>query len=141
MARNATFHQSSSQSASAYSGTWMLAHFLVFLALMDAFLFRSLLVPELLETEAAITEQVTELLLWALAVVAPLILIYAVTRRTALARALLYHLGAWMFFGVTVYAIIGDYQQYGEPGSFTARINNTAGRVEGFVGFALPRLE
>lgn len=141
MARNAASRRINIESDDAYSGTWMLAHFLVFLALIDAFLFRNFLVPELLETEAAITEQVRALLFCALAVVAPLILIYAITRRTARARALLYHLSAWIFFGVTVYWLVEDYQRYGEPGTFTARINLAIGRIESFIGFELPRLE
>ena len=114
--------------------------FLVFLALIDAFLFRHLLVPDLVETEAAITVQVRALFFWALAVAAPLILIYWMTGRTARDRARLYHLGAWIFFGVTIYLIVEDYRQYGDPGSFTARINLAIGRVEPFIGFELPRL-
>lgn len=140
MARIAASRRNDRTSADEYSGTWMVAHFLVFLALIDAFLFRNLLVPELLATESGIVEQVRALFLSALAVAAPLFLIYAMTRRTAGARALLYHFGAWIFFGVTVYWIVEDYQQYGEPGSFTARINFAVGRVESFIGFQLPRL-
>lgn len=141
MARRAASGRTNREPDGAYGGTWMVAHFLVILALIDAFLFRELLVPQLLETEAAIIGHVRVLLLWALAVAAPLILVYAMTRRTARDRALLYHLGAWIFFGVTVYWIVVDYQQYGEPGSFTARINLAIGRVEPLIGIELPRLQ
>jgi hypothetical protein len=127
-----------------YSGTWMVAHFLVFLALIDAFLFRNLLTPELLATESDITGQVRILFFWASLVVMPLMLIYAITKRSALARVRLYHLGAWIFFGLAVYLIVEDYKQYAEPGSFSARINLAIGRAENFIepliGFELSRL-
>jgi len=123
-----------------FSGTWMVAHFLVFLALIDAFLFRNLLTPELLATETGITKQVRMLFFWAFVVFAPLMLMYAMTKRSALARARLYHLGAWIFFALTVHFIVEDYKQYAEPGTFTARINLAIGRIEPFISLELPRL-
>jgi hypothetical protein len=64
-----------------------------------SFLFRNLLTPELLATESDITGQVRILFFWASLVVMPLMLIYAITKRPALARVRLYHLGAWIFSG------------------------------------------
>nr|TFG52637.1 MAG: hypothetical protein E4H34_04730 [Hyphomicrobiales bacterium] len=123
-----------------FYGTWLVAHFLIFLALIDAFLFRDLLTPELLASEVAITVQVRVLLFLACAVFAPLILLYALTKRTARGRAGLYQLGAWIFFGLTVYFLVEDYKLYAEPGSFTARINLSIGRIEPLIGMDLPRL-
>ncbi len=140
MSKNTAPRRVSLDADGDFSGTWFVAHFLVLLALIDAFLFRNLLTPELLETESAITEQVRMLALWAGAVFAPLMLLYAMTKRTALGRARLYHLGAWIFFGVTIYFLVEDYKQYAEPGTFTARINIAIGRVEPFLGLDLPRL-
>jgi hypothetical protein len=80
------------------------------------------------------------LFLWAAMVVAPLTLIYAMTKRSAQARACLYNLGAWIFFGLTIYFLVEDYKQFAEPGTFTARINLTIGRADPIIGFDLPRL-
>ena len=124
-----------------FGGVWVFGHLMVALALLDAFLFRNLLIPELVGNEAAITDQMRRLVMWACAVAFPLVLIYAITKRTARTRARLYQFGAWVFFGITVYWLVEDYQQYGEPGTFTTRINLAIGRIESFVGFELPHLE
>lgn len=124
-----------------FGGVWLFGHLMVALALLDAFLFRNLLIPELVGNEAAITDQMRRLVMWACAVAFPLVLIYAMTKRTARTRARLYQFGAWVFFGITVYWLVEDYQQYGEPGTFTARINLAIGRIESFVGSELPHLE
>jgi hypothetical protein len=131
----------SAEAEDFHGGLWLFGHLMVFLALLDAFVFRDLLIPELVATEGDITLQVRRLTFCALAIALPLLLAYAVTRRTARARAHLYHLGAWIFFGVTIYLLVQDYQDFGEPGSFTARLNLAIGRVERIVGLDLPRLE
>jgi hypothetical protein len=140
MAQGDTPRRSNFKAEGEYSGTWLVSHFLVFLALIDAFLFRNILTPELMESDAAINLQVRDVMLWASAVFAPMVVLYAMTKRTAGARAGLYHLGAWIFFGLTIYLLVEDYKEYAEPGTFTARINLAIGRVESFIGYDLPRL-
>ena len=124
-----------------HGGLWFFGHLMVALALLDAFIFRDMLIPQLVESEGDITLQVRRLAICAVAIGLPLLFLYAMTQRTARARAHLYHLGAWIFFGVTIYLLVQDYQEFGEPGSFTARVNLAIGRIERFTGYDLPHLE
>ena len=124
-----------------HGGTWLFGHLMVGLALLDAFLFRNLLMRDLVASEAGLLTQVQRLTLWAAAIAFPLLILYAMTKRTARARANLYHLGAWIFFGVTVYLLYEDYLQHAEPGTFSTRINLAITRIERFTGLDLPQLE
>jgi hypothetical protein len=113
-----------------HGGVWYFGHLLVFLGIVDAFYFRQMLTPQLLAGDQAILIQIRTLILTGIAIGIPLFFLYAVTRRTARAASGLYHMGAWLFLGVTLYVLVQDYQQFGLPGPFTSRINNAITRVD-----------
>jgi len=124
-----------------HGGTWIFGHLMVVLGIVDAFVFRHLLIPQMVDSQAGIIEQIKQLGFWAGAVAVPLVLLYAVTRRTARNRARLYLLGAWVFFGITIYSLVQDYQQYAVPGTFSTRANIGIARIERLIGYDLPRFE
>jgi hypothetical protein len=108
-------------------------HFIIVFAVIDAYMFRQRLVPELVATLPALANQAIRLAACAAAAAVLAAIAYLLTRRTSRSFTRVYIAGAILFALFTLATLVDDYHRYAEPGTFTERMTAAYERIQRLV--------